>query len=358
MATSPASDSQPFDVQSLAAFDEPWALAVEPGTGAVFVAQRPGGLKRYDPQAGTLIDVAGAPSVAYGGQGGFADVAFAPDYATSHAIYLSWAEAAGGDKTDGVVGRGTLSCTDPAAACRIEGLQVIWRQTPTIEGKLQYALRLAFSPDGGHLFVASGDRRAIDLVQSLDSNIGKVVRLLPDGKPAPGNPFAAKGGPANEIWTIGHRNPLGLAFDPQGQLWDVEHGPAGGDELNLLREGDNYGWPLVSNGDNYDGSKIPRHATRPDFHAPAISWSPVIAPGGMIFYTGSLWPQWQGQALIAGLKTKALVRVRLDGDRGTEEARYDMGKRMRAIAQAPDGGLYMLEDGKGGRLLKLTPHTN
>jgi len=178
---------------------------------------------------------------------------------------------------------------------------------------------------------------------------------MPDGTPAKGNPFADKGHPADEIWTIGHRNPLGLKFDLNGQLWDLEHGPAGGDEINKLVPGDNYGWPLVSGGDNYNGTPIPRHSTRPDFHAPAINWTPVIAPGDMIFYSGKLWPEWKNQALVAGMKTQCIARVSLSDDHGTEVARYDMGHRIRDLAEAADGSLYVLEDAGGGRLLHLTP---
>jgi glucose/arabinose dehydrogenase len=357
-AQKPASEP-PFKIAQVGTetFNEGWAISLEPGSGRIFITEKGGTMKVVEPKTGQVGSVTGIPPVAYGGQGGLADFIFAPDFVRTHTVYLSWAEAGDGGNKGGAVGKGELYCPS-LDKCSIDNLKVIWRQQPKVAGVLQYALRMTFSPDGKYLFVSSGDRVAIEYVQKTDNNLGKIVRLTPDGKPAPGNPMAGKGSPTDEIWTIGHRNPLGLQFDLKGQLWDLEHGPAGGDEINRLKAGDNYGWPVVSNGDNYNGTPIPRHPTHPEFHAPAISWSPVIAPGGMIFYTGSLWPQWQGQALIAGLKSEALVRVALDGDHATEEARYPMDKRMRAIAQAPDGGLYMLEDGKGGRLLKLTPHTN
>lgn len=344
----------PFKVEALGTFDEAWAISIEPGTGNLFITEKGGTMKFVQPANGRVGTVTGIPPVAYGGQGGLADFIFAPDYAKSHTIYLSWAEAGEGGNKGGTVGRGTLVCEEHDS-CRIDGLKVIWRQQPKVPGVLQYALRMTFSPDGKYLFVASGDRVSIDYVQKTDNNLGKIVRLLPDGNPAPGNPMAAKGSPANEIWTIGHRNPLGLQFDLHGQLWDLEHGPAGGDEINMLKAGDNYGWPVVSNGDNYNGTPIPRHSTHPEFHAPAISWNPVIAPGGFIFYSGKLWPEWKGQALIAGMKTQAIIRVSLSGDKGTEEARYDMGHRIRGLAEAADGSLYVIEDAKGGRLLHLTP---
>lgn len=351
----PAATQPPFKITQVgsATFNEGWAITIEPGTGNVFITEKGGTMKFVQPGNGRLGTVTGVPQVAYGGQGGLADFIFAPDYAKSHAVYLSWAEAGEGGNKGGAVGRGTLVCEEHDS-CRIDNLKVIWRQQPKVPGVLQYALRMTFSPDGKYLFVSSGDRVAIDYVQKTDNNLGKIVRLLPDGQPAPGNPFASKGSPANEIWTIGHRNPLGLKFDLNGQLWDLEHGPAGGDEINRLKAGDNYGWPLVSNGDNYNGTPIPRHSTRPDFHAPAISWNPVIAPGGMIFYSGKLWPEWKNQAIIAGMKTQAIIRVSLSGDKGTEEARYDMGHRIRGLAEAADGSIYVIEDAKGGRLLHLT----
>jgi glucose/arabinose dehydrogenase len=344
----------PFNVTPLGTFDEAWAISIEPGTGNLFITEKGGTMKFVQPANGRVGTVTGIPPVAYGGQGGLADFIFAPDYTKSHTIYLSWAEAGEGGNKGGAVGRGTLLCEEHDS-CRIDGLKVIWRQQPKVPGVLQYALRMTFSPDGKYLFVASGDRVAIDYVQKTDNNLGKIVRLTPDGKPAPGNPFVGKGSPADEIWTIGHRNPLGLQFDLKAQLWDLEHGPAGGDEINKLVPGDNYGWPVVSNGDNYNGTPIPRHSTHPEFHAPAISWNPVIAPGGFIFYSGKLWPEWKNQALIAGMKSQALIRVSLDGDKGTEEARYDMGHRIRGLAEAADGSLYVIEDAKGGRLLHLTP---
>jgi glucose/arabinose dehydrogenase len=343
----------PFKITALGTFDEPWALAVEPGTGRIFVTEKSGTMKVVDPQSGQSAGVGGMPKVSYGGQGGFADVAFPPDYKSSHTVYLSWVKDEPGDKRYGVVGRGTMSCVQ-MSACSVDGLKEIWRQEPALSTFGQFALRLVFSADGKHLFVSSGDLAKGEPAQDMAGNLGKIVRLNLDGTAAEGNPFAGKPSPTNQIWTLGHRNPLGLGFDRNGQLWDVEHGPAGGDEINKLVPGDNYGWPVVSNGDNYNGTPIPRHSTHPEFRAPAISWNPVIAPGGMIFYSGRLWPEWKGQALIAGLKTQAIIRVSLSGDKGTEEARYDLGHRMRGLAEAPEGSLYAIEDGKGGRLLRLS----
>lgn len=350
-----AGDSPPFAVTSLGEFKEPWAIAVEPGTGRVFVTEKAGTMKFVDPASGTVGTVGGTPQVSYGGQGGFADVAFAPGYADNHTIYLSWVSEDSAGRY-GVVGRGTLTCSADDA-CSVDGLKEIWRQVPAMPTFGQFALRIAFAPDGQHMFVSSGELAKGEPAQDNSNNLGTIVRLNLDGTAAAGNPFADKGSPTNQIWTYGHRNPLGLAFDLDGQLWDLEHGPRGGDEINKLVPGDNYGWPIVSDGINYNGTPIPDNATHPEFHAPAIGWTPVIAPGGMTFYSGKLWPEWKGQAIVAGLSTQCLARVSLDAasDHGTEVARYDMGKRMRGVIEAPDGSLYAIEDGDGGRLLHLTP---
>ncbi len=344
----------PFMVSSLGVFNEPWALATEPGTGRIFITEKPGTMRFVQPGTGEIGTVTGLPEVDYGGQGGLGDIAFAPDYAASRGVYLSWAEPGDGNTRGAAVGRGTLNCDQPGT-CRIEGLEVIWRQTPKVTGSGHYSHRLEFSPDGQFLFVSSGDRQKGEPAQDVSNTLGTIVRLLPDGTPAPGNPLADRGSPADQIWSYGHRNVLGLQFDQEGQLWDLEHGPRGGDEINRIVPGNNYGWPIVSNGVNYNGSPIPDHATRPEFHAPAIGWTPVIGPGDFLFYSGKLWPEWRNQALIASLTTMSLVRVSLSGDNGTEEARYEFGNRLRDVLEAPDGSLYVIEDGDGGRLLHLTP---
>lgn len=353
-APAPTETKGPFAVAVLGTFKEPWALAVEPGTNRIFVTEKAGTVKVVDPATGQSAAVSGVPEVSYGGQGGLHDIAFAPDYASSGTIYLSWVSQDAEGNRYGTVGRGKLACAQ-LGSCAIQGLSEIWRQNQALRSFGHYSIRLAFAPDGQHLFVSSGEQTKGDPAQDMSVNLGKVVRLNLDGTPAAGNPFAGQANVSPDIWSYGHRNLLGLAFDADGQLWDIEHGPAGGDEINLIVPGDNYGWPVVSNGDNYNGTPIPRHSTRPEFHAPAISWNPVIAPGGMIFYSGKLWPAWKGNAIVTGLKTEALVRVGLSGEKGTEEARYEMGKRLRGIAEAPDGAIYVAEDGEDGRLLRLTP---
>jgi glucose/arabinose dehydrogenase len=353
-----AEASTPFAITEHGSFEEPWAAAFAPGTATLFITERGGTAKFVDTRTGKIGTVTGLPKVDYGGQGGLGDIAFLPSEAgptlRDRTIYLSWVEAGRGDTRGAVVGRGMLRC-DTADACRIENLTVIWRQDPKVTGRGHFSHRIAFAPDGKTMFVASGERQKFTPAQDLSVNLGKIVRLNLDGTPASGNALAGKGTARPEIYSLGHRNILGLQFDAQGRLWDLEHGPAGGDELNLVRGGGNYGWPVVSNGDNYDGSPIPRHATRPDFIAPAISWNPVIAPGDFVFYSGKLWPEWKGQALIGGMKPSVLVRVAIDGDKGRELARYPMDRRIREIVEGPDGALWLLEDKAGGRLLELRP---
>jgi glucose/arabinose dehydrogenase len=332
------------------------------GTGILLVTEQKGTMKLRLPD-GKIGQVSGMPKADYGGQGGLGDVVFAPGQTApgttldGRTIYLSWVEAGSGDTRGAALGRGTLACAS-ALSCKLDGLKVIWRQQPKVTGRGHFSHRIAFSPDGKYLFVSSGERQKFTPAQDLTNNLGKVLRLNLDGTPAAGNPFAAKGSPANQIWSYGHRNVLGLAFDAQGRLWDMEHGPAGGDEINLIEPGRNYGWPLVSNGDNYDGTPIPRHATRPDLTPPAISSNPVIAPGAFIIYSGKLFPQWQGQGLVGGMSPDVLVRVAFEGQTAREVARTPMPYRIREVEQGPDGAVWLLEDGKepgGSRLLKLVP---
>lgn len=346
--------ASPFAQEVVGTFKEPWAAAFEPRTGNLFITERRGDIKFYQPANGKLGFVSGVPDVDYGGQGGLGDIAFAPDYATSRAIYLSWAEAGEGNTRGAAVGRGTLVCEDHDS-CEIHDLKVIWRQDPKVSGRGHYSHRLAFSPDGEFLFVASGDRQKQGPAQDPQNNLGSIVRLNLDGSPAAGNPLADENVGLPELWTLGHRNILGLAFDPLGRLWEVEHGPEGGDELNLVEAGANYGWPEVSGGNHYNGRPIPAHSTRPEFAPPAINWTPVIAPGDMTFIAKDRFADWQGDLVIAGLKTKALIHVKIDGTSASEIARYDMGKRIRAVVEGPEGALWVLEDGASGRLLKLTP---
>jgi aldose sugar dehydrogenase len=352
VVTAPTDQVTQVKIEDMATFNEPWAMAFLPGSDGALITEKAGKLKFWQPGKAPQ-NVTGAPKVDYGDQGGFGDVVPAPDYATSKMVYLSWV-ARGERNTHGaVVGRAKLEFT--ATGPLLQGLTVIWNQAPRVTGQGHFSHRIAFSPDGQYLFVSSGERQKFTPAQDLTNNLGKVLRLMPDGTPAPDNPFAGKPGQSPQIWSYGHRNVLGLKFDAKGQLWDLEHGPAGGDELNLVRRGVNYGWPLVSNGDHYDGKAIPRHATRPDLAAPAISWNPVIAPGDFIFYSGQLFAGWDGQAIITGLGSQGLVRVAIEGDKAREVERIPLGTRIRELKQGADGALWILEDGEGGRLRRLTP---
>jgi glucose/arabinose dehydrogenase len=347
--------TRPFQVEEVARFSEPWAMTFLPGGRQALVTEQSGTLKLWT-MGGAAIDVAGVPRVDYGGQGGLGDVVLAPDFASSGLVYLSFAEAGEGDLRGAAVGRGRLVTTGGAA--RLENFQVIWRQVPKMSGRGHYGHRIAFSPDGRHLFISSGDRQEFEPAQDMASNAGKVLRLNPDGSVPADNPFAAQGGVAAQVWSLGHRNPLGIAFDGSGRLWEIEMGPRGGDELNLVERGANYGYPRVSNGDHYDGRDIPDHAPGDGFVAPRSWWTPVISPGDMIVYSGAMFPAWRGDILVAGLSSKALVRVDLDGTSAREAERWDMGERIREVEQHADGSVYILEDqqrpgGAGGRLLRL-----
>ena len=348
----------PFIAESHGQFAEPWAIAIEPTTGRFFITEKAGTAKFYDPATGSLGTIeSGLPEVAYGGQGGLGDIAFAPDYAESGTIYISWAKADEGDARRAALGRGTLVC-EQADSCVIEGLTEIWQQSLAIASNGHFSHKIAFSPDGQYLLVSSGDRQQQDPAQDLSNNLGTVVRLNLDGTPAAGNPFADQGSPTDQIWSYGHRNLLGLQFDANGQLWDLEHGPRGGDEINKVMEGNNYGWPIRSMGINYRGTDIPDHTEDDGFTKPAIYWTPVIAPGDFIFYRGNLFADWTGQALIANLGTTSIVRVATDASgtgSATEEGRYAFPSRLRDIIEAADGSLWVIEDGPRGKLLHLTP---
>lgn len=347
----------PFKSAEIATFEEPWAIAFAPGTQMLFVTEKAGTLKVLDAASGKVGTVSGAPKVDYGGQGGLGDVAFLPAEAgkplNGRTIYLSWAEAGEADTRGAVVGKGTLACT-AVDACAVEGLSVIWRQTPKVTGRGHYSHRIAFSPDGQYLFIGSGERQKMQPSQETGNTLGKVVRLNLDGTPAAGNPIADKGGVNAEIWSWGHRNILGMDWDAQGRLWEVEHGPAGGDELNLVKAGANYGWPVRSNGEHYNGNPIPDHSADDGFAKPAVSWTPVIAPGDMLIYNGDMFPAWKGHALMAGLASQALVAVTIEGESARETARWGFENRLRSLAQGPDGAVWVAEDGKGAKLLKLT----
>jgi glucose/arabinose dehydrogenase len=340
-----------FVATLMAKFKKPWAMTFLPD-GRLLVTEKKGALKLHT-IGGKTGDVAGVPKVAYGGQGGLGDVVLHPDFASNQLVYLSYAEAGDGDKRGAAVARARLTL-DKKGGGALSNLEVIWRQTPKVEGEGHYGHRIAFG--NGYLWITSGERQKFDPAQDMQANLGKVLRLKDDGSVPDDNPFVQQGGVAAQVWTLGHRNPLGIAFDAQSRLWVHEMGPRGGDELNVIERGENYGYPLVSNGDHYDGRTIPDHSTSSKYKAPAVSWNPVISPAGFIIYRGAMFPDWRGSGFIGGLSSQALIRIAFDGAAAREAERVDMGARIREVEEGPDGAIWLLEDGRsGGRLLKITP---
>ena len=349
-AAAPKAVAAPFAITEIANFNEPWAMSFLPD-GRLLVTEKAGQLKLLEP-GGRVGNIAGVPTVAYGGQGGLGDVVAHPDFAKNGLVYLSFAELDASGNRGAAVARARLAFARNGDGA-LSDLAVIWRQQPKIDGSGHYGHRIAFGPDG-KLWISSGERQQFDPAQDMGGNLGKIIRLNDDGSVPADNPFASQGGVAAQVWSLGHRNPLGIAFDEQGRLWEIEMGPRGGDELNLIERGRNYGWPVVSNGDHYDGRNIPDHPTAPQFEAPKISWTPVIAPGDFIIYSGDEFPAWKGNGFAAGLASQALIRIEFDGSNAREAARYDMSRRIREVEQGPKGDLWLLEDGAGARLLKLS----
>lgn len=342
---------RPFKVTPVATFSSPWAIAVLPD-GRFLITEKPGRLY-LTTQQGTRHEVRGVPKVLYGGQNGLLDVAISPRFATDRTVYFTYVEPTSGGGGGLVLARARLAGSENSL--RLADVTTLWRQGPAGNGGQPGGI-IAFSPDGQHLFLTVGDRMRPETAQDPDLPLGKVLRLNLDGSAPDDNPNAAAGGVRAETWSLGHRNPYGLAFAPDGRLWLHEMGPRGGDELNLILPGRNYGWPIVSNGDNYDGTPIPDHDTRPEFTAPAVYWTPVIAPAGLVFYEGRMFPDWRGSALIGGLASTALVRVEVEPDgSGREVNRWDLGNRIRDVAVTPDGAVWLIEDSEEGRLLRMTP---
>jgi len=337
-----------FKSTALATFKEPWAMTFLPDNN-MLITLKSGQLLLVNQKGDILKTIKNVPEVDYGGQGGLGDVILHPNFEKNKQIYLSYAEQ-GQDQTRGAaVARAKLNLSEGT----LSEVNVIWRQFPKVTGKGHYGHRLAFDSEG-HLFISSGERQKFDPSQDMQSNMGKILRLNDDGSIPQDNPFFNDGGVTAEIWSSGHRNPLGLAFDDQGRLWNSEMGPRDGDELNLVVRGENYGYPIVSDGIHYNGNPIPDHSTRPEFEAPKISWIPTIAPAELIYYSGDMFPAWKNSFFIAGLRPRSIIRVEIDGDTAKEVERFDMGERIRELEQGPDGAIWVLEDGKKARLLKLT----
>ena len=351
--TAPA--NAPFKVTEIKRFEAPWAMTFLPD-GRLLVTEMAGTLRLFDPASGRLGTVGGVPKVAHGGQGGLSDVVLHPDFAGNQLVYISYSEAGEGGTAGAAVARAKL-VPDQAGGGQLEDLRVIWRQEPKVSGQGHFGQRIAFDRDG-KLWISSSERQKFDPAQDMKTNLGKMIRLNDDGSVPADNPFVDQGGVAAQVWTLGHRNILGVAFDGEGRLWAHEMGPRGGDELNLIERGANYGYPIVSNGDHYDGKPIPDHDTRPEFHAPAVSWNPVISPAGFVIYSGDRYPGWKGSGLIGGLSSRSLVRIAFDGTSAREAERFELGRRIREVEQGPDGTVWLLEDGTRdaqGWLLRLDP---
>jgi glucose/arabinose dehydrogenase len=344
-----------FDVTVLAkGLEHAWAVEPLPG-GEFLVTERPGRLRIVSATGALSEPIAGVPAVSAGGQGGLLDVALSPAFDRDRLIYWSFSEPRqGGNGTS--VARGVLS----ADGRRLDKVQVILRTMPTYNGRLHFGSRVLFGPDG-MLYVTMGERSDAPMrpqAQQLDSHLGKILRIAPDGSAPKDNPFAGRANARPEIWTLGHRNVQAAAFDANGQLWAIEHGTQGGDELNKIEKGKNYGWPLAAYGEEYSGRPIPdATATREGTEQPIYYWDPVIAPSGAQFYTGNAFPAWRGSLFIGALREARLVRLVLEGDRvtGEEHLLADRRQRIRDVRQGPDGALYVVTDADSGELWKITP---
>lgn len=328
--------------------ERPWGMALLPD-GRMLVTERPGRL-RLVTEGKLSAPLDGVPRVHARGQGGLLDIALAPDFETSRTVYLSFAEPGPGGFAGTALARGRL---DPSGT-KLDGTTVIFRQEPKVAGDLHFGSRIVFGRDGT-IFLALAERFQFDPAQDMGSHLGKIVRLDPDGSAPADNPFVGQSGARPEIWSLGHRNIQAAALEPgSGRLYVAEMGPKGGDELNLIEKGRNYGWPLVSHGVHYDDKPIPKPGTRPDFVDALMQWTPVIAPSGMTFYTGDLFPGWRGSALIGGLQARGIVRVTLEGG-AKEVERIPLGARIRDVRQGPDGSVYAATDEQKGVILRLTP---
>jgi len=339
---------QPFEVKAVGTFESPWAMAFLPD-GNMLVTQKQGAMVLFDPRTGAKRTLSGTPAVSSRGQGALMDIVPAPDFAASKRVYFSYSEPGSGAGSRDALATATLD----QAGGALKDTKVIFHAQEASTGG-HYSGRIAFSPDAKYLFFTSGDRQLLDPAQDPKSTLGKVMRLNLDGTPAADNPLAAQGFHA-AVWSYGHRNLLGITFDKDGRLWEMEMGPRHGDEINLIKPALNYGWPRASNGDHYDGRDIPDHAPGDGFEAPKVFWNPAISPGGLAYYDADLFPQWRNSLFITGLSGRSLDRIALDGESATQADHWDMGERIRAVRTGPDGALWLLEDGTSGRMLRLTP---
>jgi aldose sugar dehydrogenase len=337
------------------ALQKPWA--VEPlANGDLLVTEKAGHLRIVTASGQIGQPISGVPTVDARGQGGLLDVALSPSFLSDRTVFMSFSEPRkGGNGTS--VARGVLSNDFKS----LEQVRVIFRAEPTYDGAMHFGSRLAFGADG-MLYITLGERSDTPMrqyAQRFDSHLGKVLRIRPDGSAPPDNPFVGQANARGEIWTLGHRNVQAAAFDAQGRLWIVEHGTRGGDELNLIEKGKNYGWPLVAYGEEYAGRPIAGAMTdRPGFEQPRYYWDPVIAPSGAQFYTGDAFPAWRGNLFVGSLKEQRLVRLVIENDRviAEEHLLTNRGQRVRDVRQGPDGALYLVTDETRGELWKIVPH--
>jgi aldose sugar dehydrogenase len=347
----PASVPGVVDVQTVAmGLEHPWGLAFLPDK-RMLVTERPGRLRVVGADGRISDPLTGVPQVYASGQGGLLDVALSPTFDKDRLVYLSFAESGEG-------GAGTAVARGRLGERGLENTQVIWRQQPKVSSSNHWGSRIVFRPDGT-LFVTLGERfYHSDKAQDLSGTIGKIVRLNPDGSPPADNPFVNRAGARPEIWSYGHRNVQAAALHPEtGQLWTVEHGARGGDELNHPEAGKNYGWPVISYGTHYSFLKIGEGTAKPGMEQPVYYWDPVIAPSGMVIYTGDLFSGWKNNMLIGSLTPGGLVRLVMKDGKVAQEERYlgDLRERIRDVRQAPDGSLYLLTDARNGQILRVTP---
>ena len=334
-------------------FQYPWAMTFIDDSH-LLITTKQGQLWLYS-LSGERVSVVGLPEISAAGQGGLGDIITHPDFENNQRVYLSYiASDDGGDSRYAAVISARL---ERKPTPKLVDHKMIWRQYPALSGAGHFSHRLVFGPDQSdfsrQLFITSGDRQRLTPAQGFDQSLGKIIRVDENGNPPDDNPFQDKGALAKYFWTMGHRNLLGIALDENGQLWSHEMGPRDGDELNLIIKGGNYGWPLVSEGDHYNGTPIPNHDTRPDFISPELFWVPTIAPSGLIFYGGDLFPEWRGNAFIGGLRSRALIRVAFVDGHPVEAERFRWSVRLREVEEGPNGELYVLEDGASGRLIRL-----
>lgn len=336
-------------------FDRPWAIAFLPDRRMLVTEKPTGRLYVVTPDGRKSPPVEGLPPVDGRNQGGLLDVELAPDFERSGLVFWSYYEPRKGGNGLAVARARFVDGAKP----RVEGVQVIFRMQPTLESTMHAGGRLVFAPDGT-LFVTLGERSILagrKQARDLGSDFGKIVRIQPDGSVPKDNPFVDRPGARPEIWTLGHRNILAAALDASGRLWVTEMGPRGGDELNLIEKGKDYGWPTIGYGEEYSGEPIHASTQGPGMEQPRYYWDPVISPSGMIIYSGSLFPEWRGNFLVGGLSSKALVRLVVENDRvvGEERLLRDLDARIREVVQGPEGAIYLLTDASNGKLLKVTP---